>query len=546
MTESTATGNDLKEQNAIKQIEAFEKRFGEVHWEFARRAAFPLALTPDLLYRLRDYLLLQHDEKLQVPWIAVADLLLSGLCSEVDEELYEMDITVRKVLLQELTQDDLCKLSTNFFLKYVERNFQSKISGLKEAQRWTALAYVNPEKAAKELTLKLSQLLQQPNLNQWLQKSSLVETLAEPLRANFEPLLILAQAMKQTALGDYTEATRLFNSESLPKTAEGKAALVAGVEVNLPSPPIPAETFTFETVMVNPQGEIIQREDKKSAYFTEKLDVHTSLEMVYIPRGRFWMGAPETEAESYEREKPQHQVTIKPFLMGKYPITQAQSLAVAKLPKIHYDLNPDPSRFKGENLPVESISWYHAVEFCARLSVHTGRSYRLPSEAEWEYACRAGTTTPFHFGETITTKLANYDGTDDKDNKWSGSYGQGPKGIYRQETTPVGSFGVANAFGLYDMHGNVWEWCADPWHDSYNGAPTDGSVWDDTYNDNRYQSSVDLLVNPEVKNNQARLLRSGSWYSLPRYCRSAYRFYNAPGIVNNGIGFRVVCVAAWT
>jgi len=556
MTESTATGNDLKEQNAIKQIEAFEKRFSKEHLEFARRAAFPLALTPDLLYRLRDYLL-QHDEKLQLPWIAVADLLLSGLCSEVDEELYEMDITVRKVLLQKLSQDDLCKLSTNFFLKYVKRNFQSKIPGLKQAQRWTALAYVNPEKAAKELTLKLSQLLQQPNLSQWLQKSSLVETLAEPLRANFEPLLTLAQAMKQTALGDYTEATRLF--ESLPKTAEGEVALVAGVEVDLPSHPIPAKTFTFKTVMVNPEGEIIQEETKTASYFTEKLDGDTSLEMVYIPRGRFWMGAPETEAESYDDEKPQHQVTIKPFLMGKYPITQAQWLAVAKLPKIHYDLNPDPSRFKGENLPVESISWYHAVEFCARLSVHTGRSYRLPSEAEWEYACRAGTTTPFHFGETITTKLANYRGTDDKDNKWSGSYGQGPKGTYRQETTPVGSFEVANAFGLYDMHGNVWEWCADPWHGSYDGAPTDGTVWDDTCNDNRYHNSIDLLVNSEekdnqagqqpnneVKDNQARLLRGGSWSSDPRDCRSAYRNGDAPGIDSFNVGFRVVCVAAWT
>jgi len=544
MTESTATGNDLKETEAKKRIAAFEKRFSKEHLEFACRAAFPLALTPDLLYRLRDYLLLQHDEKLQVPWIAVADLLLSGLCSEVDEELYEMDITVRKVLLEELTQDDLCKLSTNFFLKYVERNFQSKISGLKEAQRWTALAYVNPDKAAKKLTLKLSQLLQQPNLTQWLQKSLLVETLAEPLRkANFEPLLILAQAMKQTALGDYTEATELF--KSLPKTAEGKAALVAGVEVDLPSHPIPAKTFTFETVRVNPEGTIIQRETKTASYFTEKLDDHTSLEMVYIPRGRFWMGAPETEPESYNHERPQHQVTIKPFLMGKYPITQAQWLAVAKLPKIHYDLKPDPSTFKGENLPVESISWYHAVEFCARLSVHTGRSYRLPSEAEWEYACRAGTTTPFHFGETITTDLANYKGIDDKENKWSGSYGQGPKGIYREETTPVGSFGVANAFGLYDMHGNVWEWCADPWHDSYNGAPTDGTVWDDTCNDNRYHN-IDLLVNSEVKNNQARLLRGSSWFNIPRRCRSAYRDLVAPDIDSNVNGFRVVCVAAWT
>ncbi|WP_442921858.1 formylglycine-generating enzyme family protein [Microcoleus sp. ARI1-A5] len=215
------------------------------------------------------------------------------------------------------------------------------------------------------------------------------------------------------------------------------------------------------------------------------------------------------------------------------------------MPKIHYNLDPDPSRFNGENQPVENISWYHAVEFCARLSQKIGRSYRLPSEAEWEYACRAGTTTPFHFGETITTDLANYDGTDDKDNKWSGSYGQGPKGIYRQQTTPVGSFGAANAFGLYDMHANVWEWCADPWHDRYQGAPTDGTVWDDSCHDRRYQNCIDLLVNTN-DDNQARMLRGGSWFLSPWLCRSAFRYYDAPDIDFNVLGFRVVCVAAWT
>jgi hypothetical protein len=304
MTEFTVTGNDLKEQDARKRIQAFKNRFSEAHLEFACHAAFPLALTPDLLYRLRDC---PFKPKLQVPWIAVSDLLLSGLCSEVDEELYEMDSTVRKVLLSGLSQQRLRELS-KFLLKYVKRSFHSKISGLKQAQYWTALAYVEPGKAAKQLTRTLNQLLQQPNLAQWLQKSSLVESLADPLRAaNFEPLLTLAQAMKQTALGDYTEATRLF--DSLPKI--GEFALIAGVEVNLPSYPIPAETFTFETVMVNPQGEIIQRETKQALYFTEDLGYDTILEMVYIPRGRFIMGSPKTEAESYDDERPQHQVTIQ-------------------------------------------------------------------------------------------------------------------------------------------------------------------------------------------------------------------------------------------
>ncbi len=296
--------------------------------------------------------------------------------------------------------------------------------------------------------------------------------------------------------------------------------------------------FTFKVVTVDGKGKINHRETKQASYFTEDLGTDITLEMVYIPKGSFNMGAPASEAESNDSQRPQHQVTIKPFLMGKYPITQAQWAAVAKLPKIKYDLKPDLSCCKGNNRPVEMVSWYHAVEFCARLSRKTGSSYRLPSEAEWEYACRAGTTTPFHFGETITTDLANYNG--------NYIYAAGPKGIDRYETTPVGSFGVANAFGLYDMHGNVWECCADPWHENYDGAPTDGSVWDETCNDNRYHDSMDLLVKSEGKDNRSRLLRGGSWYDSPQVCRSACRVGVAPDFAFFYIGFRVVCVAAWT
>ena len=298
--------------------------------------------------------------------------------------------------------------------------------------------------------------------------------------------------------------------------------------------------------LVSSQRLTIYHSPQQARNFIEDLGNGVQLEMVEIPQGSFLMGAPETEAESRDSEKPQHQVTIKPFLMGKYAVTQAQWKTVADLPQVNRELQPEPSHFKGANRPVECVSWYDAVEFCARLSQHTKKPYRLPSEAEWEYACRAGTTTPFHFGETITTDLANYDGTDDKENRWSGSYGAGPKGVYREETTPVGSFGVANAFGLYDMHGNVWEWCADPWHDSYQGAPTDGTVWDETCNYNRYQSNIDLLINTQ-EDKRTRLLRGGSWDYSPWFCRSAIRYFNyAPDFDNFVIGFRVVCVAAWT
>ncbi|MEI2579211.1 formylglycine-generating enzyme family protein [Scytonema sp. PRP1] len=277
---------------------------------------------------------------------------------------------------------------------------------------------------------------------------------------------------------------------------------------------------------------VINRTQQTAQYYKEDLGNKVELEMMLIPAGSFMMGSPEDELERSNSESPQHLVNIKQFCMGRYPVTQAQWKAVAALPQVNKELETDPSHFKGDNRPVECVSWYDAVEFCDRLAAHTKRQYRLPSEAEWEYACRAGTTTPFHFGETITTDLANYRGTDNEQYKWSGSYGRGSKGIYREETTVVGSFGVANAFGLCDMHGNVLEWCLDDWHDNYEGAPTDGSPWFDNKNDNLFQRQGRVV------------LRGGSWIHDPRNCRSAFRsnynwaerddFYYV-------IGFRVVC-----
>jgi formylglycine-generating enzyme required for sulfatase activity len=190
--------------------------------------------------------------------------------------------------------------------------------------------------------------------------------------------------------------------------------------------------------------------------------------MVSIPAGSFLMGSPEGEIGRSEIEGPQHEVTLAAFWMARTPITQAQWREVASWQKQERDLDPDPSRFKGDNRPVERVSWLDAIEFCNRLSQRTGKNYTLPSEAQWEYACRAGTTTPFYFGPTISTDVANYDG--------NYVYGQGGRGAYREQTTDVASF-PANPWGLYDMHGNVWEWCLDKWHNSYEGAPTDGSAW---------------------------------------------------------------------
>ncbi|NJM66438.1 MAG: SUMF1/EgtB/PvdO family nonheme iron enzyme [Acaryochloris sp. RU_4_1] len=271
-------------------------------------------------------------------------------------------------------------------------------------------------------------------------------------------------------------------------------------------------SFKFEVITMNPQGEVIKRVPKVAEGFHETLSEGVQLEMVSIPSGRFMMGSPSQELDRDISEGPYHAVEIAAFFMGKYEITQLQWRAVSTWPKVTHDLHYDPSKFKGANYPVEQVSWLDAIEFCARLSQQMGRDYRLPSEAEWEYACRAGTVTPFAYGSTITSEQANYQG--------QFSYGSGSKGVYRQSTTPVGRF-PANAFGLYDMHGNVYEWCLDCWHKNYDGAPTDGRPW---------------LTSKET---DPRVLRGGSWYNKPRYCRAANRSRYAPHNRINDIGFRV-------
>jgi formylglycine-generating enzyme required for sulfatase activity len=292
------------------------------------------------------------------------------------------------------------------------------------------------------------------------------------------------------------------------------------VSVDSPSVAFQPVSSAFQTVLVDERGKVTQRPSHQAEFVKEPLGNGIELELVSIAAGSFQMGSPSTEAESTVNERSQHPVMLKSFFMGKYSVTQAQWNAVAALPQIKIPLKPNPSYFRGNNLPVETVSWDDAAEFCARLSRNQGREYRLPTEAEWEYACRGGTKTPFHFGATIAPELANYDGRT--------AYVQGPKGVYRQRTTEVGSFNVANAYGLYDMHGNVWEWCQDHWHDSYEGSPTDGSAW---------------ITGGDASK---RVLRGGSWGNSPRRCRSASRFNTTPSYRDSDVGFRVVCGALRT
>jgi formylglycine-generating enzyme required for sulfatase activity len=272
----------------------------------------------------------------------------------------------------------------------------------------------------------------------------------------------------------------------------------------------------------------IVKSPREGRQFVEQIAEDLMLEMVYVPSGDYVMGAPDKEESSYAHERPQHLVTVSAFLMGKYPITQAQYESV---------MGKNPSRFKDKpdspSRPVENVSWEDAQEFCKKLSELSGREYHLPSEAQWEYACRAMPSPPisrnekeiiyppFHFGETILTKVANYNG--DK------IYGRGEKGESQGETTAVDHFGVANEFGLCDMHGNVWEWCEDDWHSNYDGAPTDGSAWID--------------AKSKESNKTSHPLRGGSWIVNPEFCRSAFR--NGFNLVNRNVyvGFRVISFA---
>ncbi len=261
------------------------------------------------------------------------------------------------------------------------------------------------------------------------------------------------------------------------------------------------------------------------------------MEFILIPAGSFMMGTkgpdcshcpkeddPFTEKNELidckrkcweesgvvRNETPQHKVVItKPFYLGKYEITQEEWYEV---------MGNNPAFFKSEKAgedsrryPVENISWEDSQKFITKLNANEGKKYRLPTEVEWEYACRAGTTTDFNKGDNLTTNQANYNG-----NYPCKNY---PNGKYLKKTTSVGNY-PSNNWGLYDMHGNVWEWCQDNFHDNYHEAPVDGNAW-------------------ESRKIGDRVLRGGDWNTGAKGCRSAFRFYRAGGTYN-GIGFRLV------
>jgi formylglycine-generating enzyme required for sulfatase activity len=336
---------------------------------------------------------------------------------------------------------------------------------------------------------------------------------------------------KYLATSSFDHSVRLWNlaldersPEEISKIIKDKVQLklrdeyIEPVVNNTVSTPVPKEVaklttpkidfsnlkrFSFETVVTDKIGNIIARRSLEAPFYREELNNNkVFFDMVEIPGGTFIMGS--REGEGNLEEYPEHQVSVKPFFMSKTEVTQALWQAV---------MGNNPSGLKGEDLPVETVNWYDAMLFCERLSQITGRQYRLPTEAEWEYAARAGSKTPFSFGENITTEIVNYDGTT--------PFGNAPKGIYRQKIIPVASLGVANSFGLYDMHGNVYEWCLDTGSYDYTDAPTDG-------------------YSREVPYSNSRVLRGGSWYYPALDARSAARASSNPISKLKSVGFRLV------
>jgi eukaryotic-like serine/threonine-protein kinase len=338
------------------------------------------------------------------------------------------------------------------------------------------------------------------------QSSSIVST------RGFVKSIDRATFLKSIGLGGFALMSSLSISQLL-RSSNDQSIIDRriGSELSGENPPTISQPtrVEFRSVKLNDRGDIIDRPQSQAQIFQEDLDDGVLLTMVKIPAGTFLMGSPTTEEGCQPEEQPQHPVNIPEFYLGQTLVTQAQWAAIF------------PDKFVGDNpnsqLPVYSINWLDAIDFCDRLSQKTGRNYRLPSESEWEYACRAETTTPFAYGDTIAPTVVNYDGEH--------PYAQAPQGELRQKVTPVGTL-PPNLFGLYDMHGNLWEWCLDEWFDRYHDAPTNGSAMGDI----------------EARDGQQlRVVRGGSWFSHGCICRSASRANLLASFRHNYYGLRVVC-----
>ncbi len=292
---------------------------------------------------------------------------------------------------------------------------------------------------------------------------------------------------------------RKYIGKKTPATIEGVESGEVNIELKLK-----AYEDAVEKRVLKPNSSLTFTFDLKRRRVGLKETANSiGMKLVLIPAGEFMMGSPSTERKRDSDEVHQRKVRItKPFYIGKYEVTQSEYEAV---------MGKNPSRLKGANNPADSVSWNDAVEFCKKLSWKEGITYRLPTEAEWEYACRAGTTTAFHYGDSLSSEQANFDG------KYP--YGGAKKGPRREKTMPVGSF-RPNAWGLHDMHGNVWEWCSD-WYDK------------------KYYSNSGVNDPEGPGSGKYRVLRGGSWDYSGWYCRSAQRVRIDKSYRDNNFAFRV-------
>lgn len=566
-----------QDQQAQQLVDRFVRRFDPAYEWLLYYAALPLVLTPELLNYLRNKFLRDRS----IPWVAEVDLLLSDIFKPVGDEQYAMDSTVRDYLVRQATeklgQAELERVAKLLIL-YVEDRVQTNqylTVQERRAQKWAAMVFVEAERGrvaediaaafrdCEQVEVERVEGRSLASRAELLRLSRITQTLA-PQLIGHEALVKYAQAVtaalsrpehidsgqlsQRFLVGDVAlklsdslkpeqdtdfelETLEFFHgqlidaeedaqgdiADSFPPPLKTANFKIATISVEGQSAPAALHTFVFTVASLYPKdqqrstGLRIHRQQRQANHFLEPFDNGLSLEIVAVPGGSFVMGSVRTEAEYSTSEVPQHRVTVPGFYMGRYPVTQAQWRFVANLPQVNGVLKIEPSLFSGDKRPVERVSWLDAKEFCDRLKDYTNRSYRLPTEAEWEYACRAGTTTPFHFGEALIPDVANYSGA---------GY---------QQSTPIDKFRIANAFGLCDMHGNVREWCEDHWHQNYEGAPTDGSVW---------------LGGTE----RIRVVRGGSWNLYAKYCRAAYRNFvpENKAYRYSNIGFRVCCDAPTT
>lgn len=380
-----------------------------------------------------------------------------------------------------------------------------------EAQA-AALEQVRQDKLRKE-----QQLLRQAEAEE--ARKARKETLREQLRVRREEdaakALRALQEQQRAALQAKAEAALRAEQERVRKEAASRAAEVkqapptstpTSTPAPAPTPPVTGADGVLRDRFVDGSG--------------------GGPDLVLIPTGRFEMGSPESERALamkagahknwLDRETPQHWVAIsQPYALGRYPVTVGQwrQFAQATGWSAHFNAHWEKPGFtQSDAHPVIGVSWNDAQLYLEWLSARTGQRYRLPSEAEWEYACRAGSQGAFSFGDVITTEQANYDG--------NFTYNGSPAGLYRGGTSAVGAF-PANPWGLFDMHGNVWEWVQDKVHDNYVGAPADGSAWETGGDTSR------------------RVLRGGAWLYNPRYLRSALRNAYSAVLANDVVGFRV-------